>query len=214
MREESSVTPTICLHEARTRTRVGVGGRRRGSSWARYACARNPGWCRRRASRNEHRGGVGRVGRPTEAQLRGTADLRYRTYRTAGDRRARDLHATRSVRCRLLSEGRRHGQADPDRLDACTAAARLPEAQLPAGPIYPRRPQLLSATRTSPTLGAARRREPGEARDADRVRRARVRSSRRRVRLRIWPNARPSATGRTSSRLFAGGCHGPCGGSP
>jgi hypothetical protein len=40
------------------------------------------------------------------------------------------------------------------------------------------------ASRTRPALGAARRREPGEARDADRVRRARVRTSRRRVRLR------------------------------
>jgi hypothetical protein len=60
---------------------------------------------------------------------------------------------------------------------------RLPEAQLPAGQIHPRGPQLLPASRTRPALGAARRHRPAEAGDADRVRRARVRTSRRSVRL-------------------------------
>ena len=49
--------------------------------------------------------------------------------------------------------------------------------------VHPRRPQLLSASHARPALGAAPRREPGEARHADRVRRTRVRASRRRVRL-------------------------------
>ena len=57
------------LDEAGAPSRVHIVGRRRGSRWAQYAGACNPGRCWRRASRNERRVGVGCVGRAPAAEL-------------------------------------------------------------------------------------------------------------------------------------------------
>ena len=104
------------------------------------------------------------------------------------------------------------------RIGSTLAQLRRAYPKLSPGRTDPaRQPQLLSASRTSPTLGATRRREPGEARDADRVRRTRLRASRRRVRLRrsavstICPHDQPGHDPELSDRSCQ---RGELGGSP
>ena len=119
--------PYDLLDEGSARAGVDVGGRRCGSRWAERTRPCDPGRCRRRASRNDGRGGVGQAGGVSLRPQRGAADVRYGPHRTAGDRGRGHLHAARAVGAGLLPEGRGHGSGgsgSASTLAQCSAPTR------------------------------------------------------------------------------------------